>query len=113
MTEIDLITSEDVVEEVKKVTIKKLKYLGDRPLEVALSELERALSDIEIIPKVEYIKKMKVANQLINHKKDVPILAAVLAAAPDYFITGDFHFFTETIKSIVTVKNAKEFLSEM
>lgn len=113
MAEIDLITSEDVVRELRKVTIKKLKYLGERPLEVALSELERALSDVEIIPRAKYNKKMRSADLLVKHKKDVPILAAVLAVTPDYFITGDSHFFTEKVRSVITVKSAKEFLSEM
>lgn len=34
MPELDLITSEDVVDELKKVTKKKLKYLGERTLEI-------------------------------------------------------------------------------
>src|SRR3972149_8624042 len=89
MTEIDLVTCEDVVEELRKVTAKKLKYLGERPLEIALSELERALSDIEIIPRSKYFKKLKIAEQLITHKKDIPILAVVLATTPDYFLSGD------------------------
>ena len=110
MTEIDLVTCEDAVEELRKVTVKKLKYLGERPLEIALSELERALSDIEIVPRTKYFKKIEIAKQLINHKKDVPILAAVLAVIPDCFLSGDAHFFTEKIKSIVKVKTAKEFL---
>lgn len=112
MTEIDLITCEDVVEELKKVIIKKLKYLGERSLEIALSETERALSDIEIIPRSKYLKKLKIAEQLITHKKDIPILAAVLAASPDYFLSGDSHFFTDKIRAAITVKTAKEFLSE-
>jgi len=111
MAEIDLITSRDVVEELKKVTIKKLKYLGERSLEIALSELESALTDIEILPRAKYIRKMEMAGRLINHQKDIPILAAVLAAKPDFFITGDSHFFTARVKSVVTVKNSKEFLS--
>ena len=110
MTEIHLVTCEDVVDELRKVTIKKLKYLGERPLEIALSELERALSDFEIIPRSKYIKKFKIADQLINHKKDVPILAAVLAVTPDYFLSGDSHFFTEKIKNVINVKSVKEFL---
>ncbi len=112
MTEIDLITCEDVVEELKKITVKKLKYLGERSLEIALSELDRALSDIEVIPKAGYAKKLKTAEQLINHRKDIPILAAGLEVSPDYFISGDAHFFTEKVKNIVKVKTAKEFLSE-
>lgn len=112
MTEIDLITCEDVVEELKKVIIKKLKYLGERSLEIALAEMERALSDIEIIPRSKYLKKLKIAEQLMTHKKDVPILAAVLAASPDYFLSGDSHFFTDKIRDVISVKTVKEFLSE-
>jgi predicted nucleic acid-binding protein len=113
MTEIDLITCENVVEELQRITRKKLRYLGERSLEIALSELQRALSDIEIIPKVKYIKKVKKAEQLISHKKDVPILAAVLTAKPDYFLTGDLHFFTEKVKRVVNVKTTKEFFTEI
>lgn len=112
MTEIDLITCEDVVEELKKVIIKKLKYLGERSLEIALAEMERALSDIEIIPRSKYLKKLKIAGQLMTHKKDVPILAAVLASYPDYFLSGDSHFFTDKIRDVISVKTVKEFLSE-
>jgi len=82
MTEIDLVTCEDVVDELRKVTIKKLKYLGERPLEIALSELERALSDFEIIPRSKYIKKFKIAGQLINHKKDVPNISCCSCGNP-------------------------------
>ena len=112
MAEIDLVTCENVIEELRKITIKKLKYLGDRSLEVALLELDRAVSDIEVMPKTGYAKKIKAAEQLITHTKDVPILAAVLEVLPDYFISGDAHFFTEKIKNIVKIKTAKEFLSE-
>ena len=56
-------------------------------------------------------KILEMAGRLINHQKDIPILAAVLAAKPDFFITGDSHFFTARVKSVVTVKNSKEFLS--
>ena len=48
IAEIDLITSQDVVDELQKITKKKLKYLSERTLEVALSEIARALSDLEI-----------------------------------------------------------------
>ena len=111
MIEIDFVTCEDVVEELRRITIKKLKYLGERSLEIALSELDRALSDIEIIPKAKYAGKLKTAEKLMNHKKDIPILATIFAVKPDYFLSGDSHFFTEKIKSVVNVRSAKEFLS--
>lgn len=113
MAEIDLITCEDVIEELQRITKKKLKYLGERSFEIALLELQRALSDIEIIQRSKYIKKIKMAEQLIGHKKDVPILAAVLTVNPDYFLTGDIHFFSEKVRNVVNVKTTKEFFAEI
>ncbi len=113
MIGVNFVTCEDAVNELQGITKKKLKYLGIRSFEIAIVELQRALSDIEIIPRVKYIKKMKIAEQLINYKKDIPILAAVFTVAPDYFITGDKHFFTEKIRNIVNVKTTMEFVNEI
>jgi len=41
MVELDLITCEDVVKELRSVVVKKLKYLKERTLEIALSETEK------------------------------------------------------------------------
>jgi predicted nucleic acid-binding protein len=49
----------------------------------------------------------------MTHKKDISILAAVLYAKPDYLLTGDAHFFTDKIKSVVKVATARDFLSMM
>jgi putative PIN family toxin of toxin-antitoxin system len=111
LVELDLITSEDVVNELHAVVRKKLKYLKERTLEIALAETEKALSDIVIIPRSKYSHKIKEAEKLIRHKKDVPILAAVLYAKPDYFLTGDGHFDEDRIKDKISVMNAKEFLA--
>lgn len=113
LIELELITCEDVVDELKSVIRRKLKYLSARNLEIAISEIERALSDIKIIPRTKYVHKIKEATELITHKKDAPILAAVISAKPNYFLTGDSHFFTEKIKNVVNVKTAKEFFDEM
>ena len=113
LVEIDLVTSDDVVDELRKVVRKKLKYLKERTFEIAFAETEKALTDISIIPRSKYIHKLKKSGSLITHKKDVPILAAVLYAKPDYFLTGDAHFFTEKIKNIVNVLTAKEFLVKL
>lgn len=80
MPELYLITSEDVVDELKKVTKKKLKYLGERTLEIALSEIDRALCDIEILARKKYAGELAKAKELIAHEKDIPILAAALYA---------------------------------
>jgi len=113
LVEIELVTSEDTVEELRKVVKKKLKYLKERTFEIALSETERVLSDITIISRSKYNHKIKEAKSLITHKKDVPILAAVLYVKPDYFLTGDAHFFTDRIKNIVNVFTAKDFLVKL
>ena len=113
LVEIELVTSEDTVEELRKVVKKKLKYLKERTFEIALSETERVLSDITIISRSKYNHKIKEAKSLITKKKDVPILAAVLYVKPDYFLTGDAHFFTDRIKNIVNVFTAKDFLVKL
>ena len=113
LPEIDLITCDYVIDELKIIIKKKLKYLGNRSLEIALSEMERALSDIEVIGKTKYSAKIKIAEKLITHTKDIPVLAAVLFVRPDYFLTGDAHFFNEKIKGIVNVKTTSDLLSEI
>lgn len=113
LVEIEFITSEDVVNELFTVVKKKLKYLKERSLEIALSETKRALSDVIVIERSKYLKKFKEAEYLISHKKDVPILAAVLAVKPDYFLTGDTHFFTAKVKDVISVMTAKEFLDKI
>ena len=113
MPEVELITCEDVVYELKSVTKKKLKYLDQRNLEIALLEVDRALSDIDILPREKYLKKSLEAEALIAHKKDIPILAAALYANADYLLTGDSHFFTDKVKAKIKVKNTREFLDEI
>ena len=112
MVELDLITCEDAVIELQRVVRKKLKYLKERTFEIALAETEKALSDIAVIPRTKYSHKLKEAEFLIKHKKDIPILAAVLYLKPDYFLTGDAHFFTDVIKSNVNVITVKDFLAK-
>jgi putative PIN family toxin of toxin-antitoxin system len=113
LVELDLVTSEDIVDELRRVVKKKLKYLKERTLEIALAETEKALSDIVIIPRTKYGHKMMEAKTLMAHKKDIPVLAAVLYSKPEYFLTGDAHFFTDKVKSVVPVFTAKEFLSKI
>jgi predicted nucleic acid-binding protein len=54
MVEVDLITSEDAVVELRKVVRRKLKYLKERTFEIALAETEKALTDIVVIPRTKY-----------------------------------------------------------
>lgn len=110
---LELITSEDAVIELQRVVKKKLKYLRERTFEIAVTETEKALTDITVIPRKKYNHKIKEAELLIKHKKDIPILAAVLYAKPDYFVTGDAHFFTDNIKNITNVIIAKDLLAKI
>jgi predicted nucleic acid-binding protein len=110
LIEVELVTCEDVVEELRAVVMKKLKYLKERTLEIAIAEMDRALSDLAVIEKSEYAGGLRAARRLISHKNDVPILAAVLAVKPDCFLTGDSHFFSDKIMEVVNVMTAKEFL---
>jgi len=111
--ELNLITSEDAVAELRRVVRKKLKYLKERTFVIALAEIEKALADVAVIPRTKYSHKLKEAEFLIKHKKDIPILAVVLYVKPDYFLTGDAHFFTDSIKSIVNVITARDFLEKI
>ena len=113
MVELNLITSEDVVDELRRVVRKKLKYLKERTFEIALVEIEKALADIVVIPRTKYSHKLREAEFLIKHKKDIPILAGVLYVKPDYFLTGDAHFFSDNIKSIANVITAGNFLAKI
>ena len=70
LVEFDLVTSEDVVDELRQVVRKKFKYLKERTFEIALSETEKALSDIKVISRAKYSNKLKEAEILINHKKE-------------------------------------------
>jgi len=57
LVEIDLITSEDNVAELRKVIVKKLRYLKERTLEIALTEADRALVDIDVISRSKSLRK--------------------------------------------------------
>lgn len=102
-----------MLDELRKVVHKKLKYLKDRTLEIAMLEVDRAVSDIEVVKRASCRQMLTAAERLIAHKKDVPILAAVLFSKPDYLLTGDAHFFVDKVTNVVPVMTAKAFLEAM
>ena len=69
-----------------------------------LLEIDRAMCDIEIIPRKRYMGKFTKAKELIAHEKDIPILAAALYTKADYLLTGDSHFFADKIKSTIKIR---------
>ena len=75
MPEVDLITCEDVVYELKNVTKKKLKYLDQRNLEIALLEVDRALSGINILPRENILKNLFFVPRLcLGTRRNVSII---------------------------------------
>src|SRR4030042_2448667 len=54
VVELNLVTSEDVVDELRRAVRKKLKYLTARTIEIALAETEKALSDIGVVRRTKY-----------------------------------------------------------
>ena len=48
LVELDLVTSQDVVDELRKVVRRKLKYLKERTFQIALAETDKALADIQL-----------------------------------------------------------------
>ena len=66
-----------------------------------------------IIMDKEYSRFIMEASELIEDRKDVPILACALAVKPAYFITGDKDFHTEKIKERIKVVTPSDFLNEI
>ncbi|OGF67207.1 MAG: hypothetical protein A2Y62_11805 [Candidatus Fischerbacteria bacterium RBG_13_37_8] len=108
-----LITCEDAIDELYRIAKKKFCNFHERTFEIALMEIERALYDINIIPKAKYQDKIVTAKKLISHDKDIPILAAAIYAKADYLLTGDSHFFSNTVRKVIKIRKAKEFLDEI
>ena len=65
------------------------------------------------MPGERYREKLAIAKELITHKKDTPILAAALYANVDYLLTGDSHFFTDKVKTVIKVRTTREFFDEI
>ncbi|MCK4401297.1 putative toxin-antitoxin system toxin component, PIN family [bacterium] len=114
LVDVDLVTSDTVISEVKQVAIRKFASLRIENKKIALLELEHSLQDFNrIIECKEYLKNISEAKKLIKHKKDSEILAAVIEVNPDYFVTGDKHFHTEAVAEKVNVKYTKQVLDEL
>ncbi|MCP8320906.1 MAG: PIN domain-containing protein [archaeon] len=66
-----------------------------------------------IIMDEEYSRFIAEASELIDDRKDIPILACTLAVKPTYFITGDKDFHIEKIKEKIRVATPGDFLIEI
>ncbi len=47
---------------------------------------------------------------MVGGKNDQKILAAILFSKPDYFVTGDKHFYNEKVKTKVKIRKTREIL---
>ena len=111
--DIELMTSDLVVEEVKEVVARKFKSLRVENQRIGLVEVERSFFDFDkIVDETEYSSKIPEAKKIVHKEKDSKILAAVLALKPDYFITGDEDFFIPEVQRRVPVMRTKEFLKK-
>ena len=111
---VDLYTSDVVIEEVKDVAMRKFKSLKMEDKRIALMEIERSLVDLEVIVKEkDYKKSIEKAKKFILKEKDLKILAAVITINPDYFVTGDKDFHNFKIKQLVPVRYTKEVLNDL
>ena len=114
LEDVDLYTSDVVIEEVKDVAMRKFKSLKMEDKRIALMEIESSLVDFEVIVKEkDYKKNIGKAKKLIRKGKDLKILAAVMTIKPDYFVTGDKDFHNLKIKQLVPVRYTKEVLKDL
>lgn len=66
-----------------------------------------------VIMDKEYSRFIREASELIEDRKDIPILACALAVKPAYFVTGDKDSHREKIKGKIRVVTPSEFLNEI
>ena len=113
MPGIELITSDTVIAELKKVTLKKFTSLSVESRKIVMEEIHRATMDLRIIGEKEYLQLIPRASQLVAGEADGKILAAVIRSKPDYFVTGDKHFHVERVREIAVVKSTIAILREL
>lgn len=113
ITEVEFITSQTVVEELKHIVKIKFRSLKVESFKLAIEEVDKAIKDIHIVQDVSYDKYIEEAKELVRGKNDQKIMAAVLFSKPDYFITGDKHFYNNKVESRVKIKRTKEILEQL
>ena len=110
---IELITSDIAVMELKEVVSRKFVSLKVESKRIAFQEVEKALGDIRVIGWEESAAYLKEASKLVRGENDRKILAAVLYIDPDYFITGDKHFHTTAVGKKIKVRHSKDILRDL
>lgn len=107
-----LVTGEVCEHELKEVAARKSTDFGVSE-DGAREMVDGALVDVEILPEDEYVDRYDEAAAVVGGGKDAEVLAAVLAAGPDYFVTGDTDFHTEEVEEIVDVVETRELLEKL
>ena len=110
---IELVTSDVVIEELKKVALKKFSSLKVESQKVALEELENSIGDLSVIKGNPYLSFVPKVSNLVEGKADRKILAAALYSKSDCLVTGDEHFHNERVKKKIKVKFTREVLREL
>lgn len=112
-TNIELVTSDIVIEELKEVVLRKFTSLNIESLKIALMEIENSIKDIKIIKESFYLRFITTIPENILKEKDRKILAAALYTKSDYFISGDKHFYNDEVKKKMKVRTTREILLEL
>ena len=104
---VELLSPQHVKDELSQILAKKLKFSNNEIAEIITS------LPIQWIESEIYEENIEMADKLILHKKDVPILACALSLGVD-IITGDKHFRDIKTKNIKVwkLKEAIEDLNE-
>jgi len=110
---IELVTSDVVIEELKEVALKKFSSLKVESRKVALEELENSIGDLRVVKGNLYLSFIPGVSNLIEGKADRRILAAALYSKSDCLVTGDEHFHNERVKRKIKVKFTREILREL
>lgn len=99
-----LVLSEYILQETRDVL--RRKFPGKEfMLDVLLETVEVELNPL---PSAEKIKE---AREVIRDPKDAPILATVIEASPDFFVSGDLDFHTPEVRRLIKIRTAKETLA--
>lgn len=99
-----LLIPADELDEIRTVFKRKVSY------KEYLLDAFLKITKAKIIPIKKYRGLIPTATELIEDKKDAPILACALAVKPDYFVTGDEDFLTRDIREKVNTLSPSEFL---
>jgi putative PIN family toxin of toxin-antitoxin system len=100
---ITFITSEDVVEETKKVLMQKF------PEDAKLIDIFLQLLNLTIIKRELYIHKIQDCTT-VRDKKDKHILVVSVAGKADYIVSGDVDLLSLKIHKNIPIIKAKEAL---